>query len=216
MRIVRKSAFKAVPWKNGGGVTHEVLRVPESGERFDYRVSVARIDASGPFSDFTGYRRTMVLLRGAGLVLRFAGGESRELESVGDIARFDGATPVDCELSGGPCTDFNLMVSSTLGAEEAQVRPVDGPTTVTLSADETMLIFPIDAPLEVRTADEAAGLEPWDLAVLGVGGRTRRGGPADDGGLTGGGEAGARVGDAFEILPASAGSLVFVATLSTR
>jgi uncharacterized protein len=202
MRIIRKSAFKAVPWKNGGGVTHEALRVPESGDPFRFRVSVARIETSGAFSDFTGYRRTLVLLRGEGLVLRFARGESRELTRAGDHVRFDGATPVVCELLGGPCTDFNLMVSSALGAEDAQVRRLEGPTALTAERGETILIFPIDAPLEVRAGSETAELEPWDLAVLvPAGGDTAHAGRGT-----------ARVGAPL-MLPASAGSLVFVATL---
>jgi uncharacterized protein len=190
MRIIRKSAFKAIPWKNGGGVTHEALRVPETGDPFRYRVSLARIEASGPFSDFTGYRRTMVLLRGEGLVLRFEGGEPHALAQAGEMVRFDGATPVVCELSSGPCMDLNLMVSSALGAEDARVRRLDGPLALAARADETVLIFPIDAPLEVRAGGETAELEPWDLAVA------------------------ERAAGTVQILPTSVGSLVFVAKLA--
>jgi environmental stress-induced protein Ves len=75
LQIVRKSSFTSTPWKNGGGITHEALRVPASGEPFRWRVSVAHIDTSDPFSDFSGYRRNMVLLRGAGIALNFANGE---------------------------------------------------------------------------------------------------------------------------------------------
>ena len=74
MHIVRHSSFVAVPWKNGGGVTHEAIRVPPGGEPFHWRVSVAQIDVSGPFSDFAAYNRFMVLLKGAGVVLKFSGG----------------------------------------------------------------------------------------------------------------------------------------------
>jgi hypothetical protein len=28
MQIIRNSSFRASPWKNGGGMTHEVIRVP--------------------------------------------------------------------------------------------------------------------------------------------------------------------------------------------
>jgi uncharacterized protein len=193
MRIIRRSAFKSVPWKNGGGITHEALRVPERGDSFRFRVSVARIDASGAFSDFTGYRRTMVLLRGDGLVLRFAGGETRELARPGDSVRFDGATPVACELSRGPCTDLNLIVSNALGAERAAVCRLDGPMTLTADPAAMTLIFSIDAPLEVRAGGDCAELEPWDLAVL----------EHEGGGASG-------------ILPAGGVALAFVATLPIR
>jgi environmental stress-induced protein Ves len=192
MRIIRQSAFKSVPWKNGGGVTHEALRVPESGDTFRFRVSIARIDASGAFSDFTGYRRTMVLLRGAGLTLRFADGESRALLRAGDLVDFDGAMPVTCELSEGPCVDLNLMVSSGVGAARARVERLTGPLVLPPEAGGSTLIVPIDAAVDVLTARESLRLEPWDLAVLGAAA------PADAG---------------CKVAPASGAALAFVAAV---
>jgi hypothetical protein len=42
----------ATPWKNGGGLTREVLWQPAGAslDDFDWRVSVAQIDSDGPFS----------------------------------------------------------------------------------------------------------------------------------------------------------------------
>ena len=34
LQIVRKSSFAAAPWKNGGGITYEAIRVPAGGESF--------------------------------------------------------------------------------------------------------------------------------------------------------------------------------------
>jgi len=49
LQIIRKSSFTAMPWKNGGGITHEAIPVPASSDPFRWRVSVAHVDASGPF-----------------------------------------------------------------------------------------------------------------------------------------------------------------------
>ncbi len=38
-----------MPWKNGGGVTTEICVSPPSGA-FDWRVSIATVNADGPFS----------------------------------------------------------------------------------------------------------------------------------------------------------------------
>ncbi len=178
-RIIRQSSFTATPWKNGGGITHEVIRVPASGESFRWRVSVAHIDASGPFSDFTAYNRTMVLLRGAGLELSFAVGEPRTLRKVGELAHFDGAVPTYCRLLNGPCVDLNLMVSKA-DTVAAGVRRVAEPLDVHVSRAETLLLFSIhesivlDSPPGPDSAPrpgagppgDAVTLEPWDLAVL--------------------------------------------------
>jgi environmental stress-induced protein Ves len=168
MRIVRQSQFKSSPWKNGGGITHEAMRSPSRGDVFRWRVSVAHIDTSGPFSDFAGYARTMVLLRGAGIALKLSDGTRRDLRAVGEMAQFDGALGVECELLSGPCVDLNLMTSNAMGPVRARIERLQGPLSYALRADESMLVFPIVAAVEIQADDaDATVLEPWDLAVLG-------------------------------------------------
>jgi environmental stress-induced protein Ves len=167
MRIVRQSQFKSSPWKNGGGITHEAMRSPPRGDAFRWRVSVAHIDTSGPFSDFAGYARTMVLLRGAGVALKLSDGTRRIMRAAGDAAQFDGALGVECELLNGPCVDLNLMTSNAMGPVRARVERLHGPLAYALGTGESMLVFPVDGAVEIRADDgDAAVLEPWDLAVL--------------------------------------------------
>jgi environmental stress-induced protein Ves len=168
LKIIRQSSFTATPWKNGGGITYEAMRVPLGSDPFLWRVSVAHIDSSGPFSDFAGYSRSMVLLRGAGLTLKFGNGEQRVLQKIGDSAAFDGAMPTQCELLQGPCVDLNFMSSKSLRADARIVRLDQGPTA--LSAPDSALIFSLEAPLLLDgDAGDAVRLEPWDLAVFSQG-----------------------------------------------
>jgi uncharacterized protein len=167
MQIVRQSQFKASPWKNGGGITHEAMRVPAQGV-FRWRVSIAHIDASGPFSDFAGYARTMVLLRGSGVSLRLSDGSRRIMRAAGDVAQFNGALAVECELLNGPCVDLNLMTAHAMGPAQVRIERLQGSLPYAVRKDESLVVFPIDAPLQVHPGDgNAAILEPWDLAVLG-------------------------------------------------
>jgi uncharacterized protein len=168
LTIIRQSSFTAVPWKNGGGITHEAMRVPAGGDPFLWRLSVAHIDASGPFSDFAGYSRSMVLLRGAGLTLKFGNGEQRDLRRTGDSVEFDGAMPTHCDLLQGPCVDLNFMVSKSLRADARVVRVDQSPTA--LAVPQSALIFSVEAPLLLHgDAGEPVRLEPWDLAVFSQG-----------------------------------------------
>jgi environmental stress-induced protein Ves len=168
MRIVRQSQFKSSPWKNGGGITHEGMRSPSRGDAFRWRVSVAHIDASGPFSDFAGYARTMVLLRGAGVLLKLSDGTRRTMRAAGDLAQFDGALGVECELLNGPCVDLNLMTSNAMGPVRARVERLHEPLSCAVRTNESTLVFPIDAAVEIQAdGEDATVLEPWDLAVLG-------------------------------------------------
>lgn len=166
LQVIRRASFTATPWKNGGGITHEALRVPPSGDPFRFRVSVAHIDASGPFSEFAEYQRKMVLLKGAGIDLGFGDGVQKSLRKVGELLEFDGALAAHCELVNGPCVDLNLMV---LKSDSAAVRVERFIESVAVSAarNETLLIFPIDRKITVQiTAGKTATLEPWDLALM--------------------------------------------------
>jgi environmental stress-induced protein Ves len=166
LQVIRKSSFISVPWKNGGGITHQAMRVPETGDAFRWRVSIAHIDSSGPFSDFSGYQRIMVLLRGMGISLRFNAGESRELRSVGQLLTFDGAVQTYCELLDGPCVDLNLMVASSMPVEARVVR-LDAGIAVAAAHDRTTVVFGVDEALRLESDDgESTTLEPWDLAVI--------------------------------------------------
>jgi hypothetical protein len=170
LRIIRQTAFKALPWKNGGGTTHEAFREPASGDAFLWRVSVAHIESSGPFSDFAGYNRKMVLLRGLGLTLQFADGEQRVLRRIGESVEFDGAVAAHCDLLNGPCVDLNFIVSKSVRAH-ARVERVDKELLVRPTQPQCALIFSITDPLLLECdAAEAVRLESWDLAVLSQGG----------------------------------------------
>jgi environmental stress-induced protein Ves len=153
IKIVRRASFTATPWKNGGGITHEAIRVPPTGDVFLWRVSVAQIDSSGPFSDFSGYDRKMVLLQGRGIALEFGSGDKCALRNMGDWVEFDGAMSTRCELLDGPCV--------------ARIERLSEATRVAAIHGETTLIFGILDSLSLdSSAGESARLEPWDLAIL--------------------------------------------------
>src|SRR5450631_933635 len=167
MQIIRKSSVAPVPWKNGGGITHEMIRVPATGDPFLWRVSIAQIDASGPFSNFTGYCRKMVLLRGAGLRLRFAAGPDIHLNDIGDILTFDGAVATECELVNGPCTDLNLMIATSVTGVQAWVERLLEPRPLRPSFQGAVLAFAISGIVNVELEHrEAARLQAWDLALM--------------------------------------------------
>ncbi len=104
-------------WRNGGGRTRELLARPAGGE-WKLRVSLAEIDADGPFSAFPGVQRWFAVAQGAGVRLGFAGGE-RTL-ALGDAPLcFDGADAPGCALVDGPTRDLNLMLRGGTGAMRA-------------------------------------------------------------------------------------------------
>ncbi|MGJ7509156.1 HutD/Ves family protein [Variovorax sp. GT1P44] len=117
------ASLTAAPWKNGGGVTREIVCSPAGAgmDGFDWRVSIATIDKAGPFSAFAGVDRVIMLLDGAGVRLRSADGRiDHRLEVPHAPFTFSGDVALDCELLGGTSTDFNVM--SRRGRLRADVR----------------------------------------------------------------------------------------------
>jgi environmental stress-induced protein Ves len=112
--IVEADAVPPQPWKNGGGRTRELLRWPSEGD-WRLRLSLADIEADGPFSAFPGVRRWFVVLEGAGVALDLADG--RRVLRPGDAPiGFDGAAAPGCTLLDGPTRDLNLMLAGLDGA----------------------------------------------------------------------------------------------------
>lgn len=97
----------AAPWRNGGGVTRELLAWPTPAD-WRVRLSMADIARDGPFSAFNGVRRWLVLLSGHGIALSLPGGETRLQPGDAPLA-FDGAAAPDCRLLDGRVRDLNLM-----------------------------------------------------------------------------------------------------------
>lgn len=121
MRLVPPTAFRTQPWKNGGGVTHEIAR-QDRGGRMAWRLSLAEVAADGPFSPFPGLSRILTVISGAGLDLETPAGvlAARPLLPVA----FAGDLPVTGRLVAGPVRDVNVIWDSTQVA--ATVEVLDG------------------------------------------------------------------------------------------
>jgi environmental stress-induced protein Ves len=66
MTVLRAADRRPQPWKNGGGVTSEVIAYPLGcgTHDFDWRVSIAEVTEAGPFSCFEGVDRVLAVLEG--------------------------------------------------------------------------------------------------------------------------------------------------------
>ena len=166
VQIRRRAEFRASPWRNGGGVTHEAMRRPSTGDAYDWRVSVAEIASSGPFSAFDGYRRHMLLLSGAGLELEFPDGRLARLLRPGDLTSFAGSPPPECRLIAGPCVDLNLICAHGLPVETWLLRG-DAQHDVGVAAGDVVLAFCIEGTATlVDHGAETGTVGSTDLAVI--------------------------------------------------
>ncbi len=63
VKLLKQSDYQKMPWKNGRGTTSEIA-ISNPGPEFDWRLSMAEIVESGPFSSFNGMDRILTLLEG--------------------------------------------------------------------------------------------------------------------------------------------------------
>ena len=117
-------------WRNGGGWTRELLCWPQAQD-WRARVTVADIEADGPFSKFPGVRRWFCPIQGDAVELRFPGETTPvRMGADSEILLFDGQDAPDCVRLGRFTRNFNLMVQGT----EGLVRPLAEPLQVSRSA----------------------------------------------------------------------------------
>ena len=108
--VVRVTDITPVPWRNGGGMTRELLAWPDPQD-WILRVSVADITASGPFSSFAGVDRWFAVLSGGAVRLATAGAALSELSAACEtLHAFPGDAATYCTAEGPATTDFNLMI----------------------------------------------------------------------------------------------------------
>jgi uncharacterized protein len=101
--------FQQHPWKNGLGITTELLVSGNESAEFDWRLSIAQVAEDGMFSDFTGLQRQLFLLEGNGIELDFNQRQKAVLNNRFEVADFDGGWPTQARLLDGPIKDFNIM-----------------------------------------------------------------------------------------------------------
>jgi environmental stress-induced protein Ves len=112
-RLVRSLDVPAQRWRNGGGLTRELLAWPDAAA-WQVRISVADIDADGPFSAYPGVQRWFTVLKGAGVELT-VGNDVQRLERGDAPLCFAGEAPSTCRLLDGSTQDLNLMLRQATG-----------------------------------------------------------------------------------------------------
>lgn len=124
-----RATLPATPWKNGGGLTREIVCQPPGAgiDGFEWRASIAKIASDGPFSAFDGVDRVITLLEGAGVHLRSADGQvDHVLDAALQPFAFAGEAAVVAERISGDCADFNLMTRRAMCRGEVQVLCASG------------------------------------------------------------------------------------------
>lgn len=164
VRRLTPADYRVVPWRNGGGTTTEIVLEPEGlaggdlSARFLYRLSLAEVVASGPFSKFDGYDRHIVVVSGDGMVLEGAPGGDIPLAP--DAARsFSGDWAIHGRLLAGPVRDLNLMVDRARASGALEVRSLGAAEACDPGPGGVAIVHVLEGDLE--------GASSGDTLILG-------------------------------------------------
>lgn len=112
IRLLSPLAYRVKPWKNGGGTTTEIAIYPEDAgwNDFLWRVGIADIRQSGPFSSFPGIDRSIILLDcpvGSGMTLKVDESPHEMIQH--EFIDFPGEAATHGVLRGEAVRDLNVM-----------------------------------------------------------------------------------------------------------
>ncbi len=143
LRRIEPADHRIMPWKNGLGFTREIaINPPGASMRdagFRWRLSIATVDQSGPFSSFPGIDRTIMVIDGNGMELTVAGQAPQRLDRCFVPVSFPGDAATECKLIDGPIRDFNLMVNRKNLTARTTVSRWSDPARVAMNAPIAML-----------------------------------------------------------------------------
>ncbi len=137
MVILRAATYREMPWKNGGGTTRQIATASDDLSP-SWRLSMAHIGRDGPFSNFCGYDRTILPIRGNGIVLSFDDLEPVTLERLGIPFSFRGEPQTLCRLIDGPVIDLNVMTRRNICSHTVEIQR---PTCNSVSLTPTGICF---------------------------------------------------------------------------
>ena len=154
-KIYSPQSFQTLPWRNGLGSTVELLaETPNKNEVFSWRLSIASVANDGPFSDFSGYDRTLLLLEGSGITLNKPNGVFKVLNSSLDYANFKGEDLIDATLHDGPIKDFNIMTLRSICTSSVTAIDETSESLLNINADK-LLVYSIK-PVNIQIGLEAS------------------------------------------------------------
>jgi hypothetical protein len=156
LRRLRPADYRVMPWKNGLGTTTEIaVHPPGAGlDAFTWRVSIADLGASGPFSTFAGYDRILLQIEGAPMRLSHAGGVEHALRLLAPY-RFAGELDTYGTLEAPPARDFNVMVRREAASADVSVHALDAGATARVAGEaETWLVSALNGEASIEMDGE--------------------------------------------------------------
>mgnify|MGYP000159079004 CR=1 FL=1 len=160
--------YKKMPWKNGLGITYEIVqdRLNKDGNHslddFGYRISMADVTSNGAFSLFNHKARLLAVIDGAGMHLNIDKHHDMTVKTF-DVIVFDGASEVDSRLIDGAIRDLNVIYDPQ--RFDANLQWLARPQTVNSQAD-TVVVLSLEDDTIVSIANQTLTLQKYESVIM--------------------------------------------------
>jgi environmental stress-induced protein Ves len=157
--IVRSSELVEVPWRNGAGVTRQILA--QDG----WRVSIAELAGPAPFSTFAGLNRIFTVISADPVELSIIG-SSQIADPLVPIS-FSGDAAVFGRPMNGAAQALNVMADA---ATSVDVVRVDGGLSISAGLVELIVVLSgsIQFGCDALPALDTLRLPPGDVILAGA------------------------------------------------
>jgi len=149
--------LRPVPWRNGQGVTRDIMTVTGPDGDMRWQVGIADLERDSPFSDFSGYDRVFTPIAGE-VALAFDGGAFEACPVLVPFA-FAGERATLCRVAA-PGRAFNVVVDRRYHRGEAAVLRLS-PGDAVPSRPAVMILHVLSGRLQC----ESGPIGPGDTAI---------------------------------------------------
>ena len=185
IKVLRAENYREGRWLNGLGLSWDIAAVPHDAgtQDFEWRIALARIEASVAFSHYPNVDRMFTLIEGKGLDLVFGDRNSMKVDRRFVPHEFPGDVKTACVVNNGPCRALNLFIRR--GTWKASVRVLSANDDLSIISEQTTLAFALQGSFKLSAGGTLNFSDTLHLSA----------------------------GNSTELEPQSEGALLYVATL---
>jgi uncharacterized protein len=164
LKVIKATDYRRMPWKNGQGETIEIAVSPDNANwnNFEWRVSMAQITQSGPFSVFPDVDRTLLVLSGGQIKLSTGSRKSTLLMPGSEPYSFAGEEETKAILTGDSVIDLNVMTHRQRFTHEMKRVHLQGKESLIGQKNRWHMIVVVNGSLSVEWEDRLTRVGPMD------------------------------------------------------
>ncbi len=167
MQIIPFKNLVSTPWKNGKGTTRQIIRYPEDStlDDFIFRVSIASVTETGPFSSYPKIDRSLAVLEGSDLELNLNNKIILFIPQ-NTIIHFDGVDKAVVTACQNDVLDFGVMSRQGLAIHTLEKMSIHSDESFTRKMPYTLLFSLNPSAVCIKINNEIITLNQYDSLLF--------------------------------------------------